>query len=149
MLMHFRRRSLYRVSLDEPCGNIDEGRPSRREYGMKDDHLTGCIDRITLTRAITELPEGYRTVFLLHEVEGYEHREIAERLGCSTGNCKSQLHKAKLRIREWLAKSKLALSKADQVCCDRQNTQRRTAKAAESNRLPGTPSRQVKLRWRM
>jgi RNA polymerase sigma-70 factor, ECF subfamily len=123
VLMHFRRKSPHRVSLDEPCSNGDESRPSRREYGMRDDYLTGCIDRITLTRAITELPEGYRTVFLLHEVEGYEHREIAERLGCSTGNCKSQLHKAKLRIREWLAKSQLALSKADGGCREVEKTQ--------------------------
>jgi RNA polymerase sigma-70 factor, ECF subfamily len=112
VLMHFRRKSLHRVSLDEPYGH--ESGPSRREYGMKDNYLSGCIDRIALTRAITELPDGYRTVFLLHEVEGYEHREIAELLGCSIGNCKSQLHKAKLRIREWLMKSQGPLSTADQ-----------------------------------
>src|SRR5208282_273886 len=53
--------------------------------------------------AIKELPHGYRTIFLLHEVEGYEHQEIAEVLGCSVGNSKSQLHKAKMRIRELLA----------------------------------------------
>ena len=61
------------------------------------------MDRITLTRAIKDLPAGYRTIFLLHEVEGYEHQEIAKILNCSVGNSKSQLHKAKLRIREFLA----------------------------------------------
>ena len=61
------------------------------------------MDRITLTRAIKDLPAGYRTIFLLHEVEGYEHQEIAKILDCSVGNSKSQLHKAKLRIREFLA----------------------------------------------
>ena len=77
----------------------------RREFGTRDTDLTGCVDRISLARAMTELPPGYRTIFLLHEVEGYEHKEIAEMLGCSVGNSKSQLHKAKLRIRELLARS--------------------------------------------
>jgi RNA polymerase sigma-70 factor (ECF subfamily) len=63
------------------------------------------VDRIALARAITELPIGYRTVYLLHEVEGYEHQEIAELLECSAGNCKSQLHKARLRIRELLSRT--------------------------------------------
>jgi hypothetical protein len=67
--------------------------------------LTGCVDRIALARAIKELPDGYRTIFLLHEVEGYEHQEIAELLDCSVGNSKSQLHKAKLRIRELLGRT--------------------------------------------
>jgi hypothetical protein len=52
-----------------------------------------------------DLPPGYRTIFLLHEVEGYEHQEIAEMLSCSVGNSKSQLYKAKLRFRELLAPS--------------------------------------------
>jgi RNA polymerase sigma-70 factor (ECF subfamily) len=55
-----------------------------------------------LAWAIKELPHGYRTIFLLHEVEGYEHQEIAEMLGCSVGNSKSQLHKARTRLRELL-----------------------------------------------
>jgi RNA polymerase sigma-70 factor (ECF subfamily) len=75
----------------------------RREYGSRDGRLSGSVDRITLTRAIKDLPAGYRTIFLLHEVEGYEHQEIAKILDCSVGNSKSQLHKAKLRIREFLA----------------------------------------------
>lgn len=102
VLMHFRKKTPCRLSLDEPCGKSSESKPIRREYGTKDNRLAGCIDRITLTRAIRELPEGYRKVFLLHEVEGYEHQEIAEFLGCSTGNSKSQLHKARLRMRELL-----------------------------------------------
>jgi RNA polymerase sigma-70 factor (ECF subfamily) len=51
---------------------------------------------------MSELPEGYRVIFILHEVDGYQHREIAELLGCSVGTSKSQLHKAKLRIRDLL-----------------------------------------------
>jgi RNA polymerase sigma-70 factor (ECF subfamily) len=104
VLMHFRKKSLCQVSLDEPYSNEDGGKV-RREIGTRDGDLAGCIDRITLARAMKELPPGYRTIFLLHEVEGYEHKEIAEMLGCSVGNSKSQLHKAKLRIRELLARS--------------------------------------------
>lgn len=100
VLMHFRKKALRQVSLDEPYNQ--DARQVRREYGSKDDRLSGCVDRIALTRAIRELPDGYRTIFLLHEVEGYEHQEIAELLDCSVGNSKSQLHKAKLRIRELL-----------------------------------------------
>jgi RNA polymerase sigma-70 factor, ECF subfamily len=104
VLMHFRKKSLVQVSLDEPyTSKNDNAKQVRREYGIKDDRLSGSVSRIALTRAISELPEGYRTIFLLHEVEGYEHQEIADLLGCSVGNSKSQLHKAKLRMRDFLA----------------------------------------------
>jgi RNA polymerase sigma-70 factor, ECF subfamily len=100
VLMHFRKKALRQISLDEPLNQ--DARLIRREYGSQDDRLSGSVDRIALTRAIRELPAGYRTIFLLHEVEGYEHQEIAQLLDCSVGNSKSQLHKAKLRIRELL-----------------------------------------------
>src|SRR5258708_17715621 len=98
--MHFRKKALRQISLDEPFNQ--DAKVVRREYGSRDDRLTGCVDRIALARAIKELPDGYRTIFLLHEVEGYEHQEIAELLDCSVANSKSQLHKATLRIRELL-----------------------------------------------
>ncbi len=101
VLMHFRKKALRQISLDEPSSQ--DARLVRREYGGRDSRLSGSVDRITLTRAIKDLPAGYRTIFLLHEVEGYEHQEIAKLLECSVGNSKSQLHKAKLRIREFLA----------------------------------------------
>src|ERR1700757_4046462 len=104
VLMHFRKKSLIQVSLDEPYSNSD-GAKVRREYGAQDNCLAGCVDRVALANAIKDLPQGYRTIFVLHEVEGYEHQEIAEMLGCSVGNSKSQLHKAKLRIRELLSQS--------------------------------------------
>lgn len=102
VLMHFRKKALRQVSLDEPCRQKD-GRSIRRDYGVRDDQLAGTVDRIALARAIRELPDGYRTIFLLHEVEGYEHQEIARLLECSVGNSKSQLHKAKQRIQELLS----------------------------------------------
>lgn len=104
VLMHFRKKALRQISLDEPCSQ--DAKVVRREYGSRDDRLVGCVDRIALARAIKELPDGYRTIFLLHEVEGYEHQEIAELLDCSVGNSKSQLHKAKLRIRELLGRAR-------------------------------------------
>jgi RNA polymerase sigma-70 factor (ECF subfamily) len=104
VLMHFRKKALRQISLDEPCRQKD-GRSIRRDYGIRDDQLAGTVDRIALARAIRELPVGYRTIFLLHEVEGYEHQEIARLLDCSVGNSKSQLHKAKQRIQELLSAS--------------------------------------------
>jgi RNA polymerase sigma-70 factor, ECF subfamily len=104
VLMHFRKRSLRQVSLDEPYSKSN-GAKVRREYGIRDNSLAGCVDRIALARVMKKLPPGYRTIFLLHEVEGYEHQEIAEMLSCSVGNSKSQLYKAKSRFRELLAHS--------------------------------------------
>jgi RNA polymerase sigma-70 factor (ECF subfamily) len=65
-------------------------------------NLTGSIDRLALERAIANLPAGYRLIFVLHDIEGYEHNEIASMLECSIGNSKSQLHKARLKLRDAL-----------------------------------------------
>jgi RNA polymerase sigma-70 factor, ECF subfamily len=101
VLMRLRRRkSPPTVSLDEPVST--ESPSLRRDFGKKDLELSGVVDRIALRRAIQELPEGCRTIFALHEVEGYQHHEIAELLNCSIGNSKSQLHKAKLKMRDLL-----------------------------------------------
>jgi len=99
VLMHFRKKTLSVVSVEK---TNNEGNPVPREFPMTDFRLTGCVDRMALNRALAELPNGYRKIFLLHEVAGYEHREIAKFLGCSVGNSKSQLHKARQRIRELL-----------------------------------------------
>lgn len=106
VLMHFRKKGLRQVSLDEPA-NRETGAP-QREYGKIDGRLSTSVDRIALTRAIKELPVGYRRIFLLHEVKGYEHHEIAGLLRCSVGNSKSQLHKAKMKMRELLGFPKSA-----------------------------------------
>jgi len=99
VLMHLRKKGLNQISLDETENS--QGDPIKRDYGDDDRRLVGSIDRIGLKRAIAELPPGYRTVFILHDVEGYEHNEIAEIMNCSIGNSKSQLHKARLKLREW------------------------------------------------
>ena len=108
VLMHLRKKGLQQVSLDEPDSSQEE--PVRREYGDDDKRLLHSIDRITLSRAIEGLPPGYRAVLVLHDVEGYEHNEIAQILDCSVGNSKSQLHKARLKLRELLRSQRLPAS---------------------------------------
>ena len=73
-----------------------------REIGQVDMRVSGVVDRVNLKRALRQLPRGYRRIFLLHDVFGYQHHEIAEALGCSIGNSKSQLHKARARLRHFL-----------------------------------------------
>lgn len=115
VLMHFRRKTPCRVSLDEAYTNSESSKPTRRDYGVRDGRLETSVTRLALARAISELPEGYRAIFILHEVEGYQHREIAKMLGCSVGTSKSQLHKAKLRIRELLTASQLPREEPQKV----------------------------------
>ena len=102
VLMRLRRKTLPEVSLDEPLEANQEEAP-KREMGKVDPRLVGSLDRVRLERAIAMLPPGYRNIFILHDIEGYEHNEIATLLGCSIGNSKSQLHKARLKMRDLLA----------------------------------------------
>jgi RNA polymerase sigma-70 factor (ECF subfamily) len=60
------------------------------------------VDRLAINRAVATLAPGYRNVFLLHDVHGYQHREIASMEDCSLGNSKSQLHKARRALRSAL-----------------------------------------------
>jgi RNA polymerase sigma-70 factor (ECF subfamily) len=89
---------------------------SRREDALDDEDLlphesvraaspkaAQLVDRITLESAIAKLPPGYRAAFILHDVEGYEHEEVARILGCAVGTSKSQLHKARTKLRKLLA----------------------------------------------
>ena len=104
VLMHLRKKGLQQISLDEVDNTQDE--PVKRDYGSDDRRLIGSVDRIGLQRAIADLPPGYRAVFVLHDVEGYEHNEIAEIMRCSVGNSKSQLHKARMKLRERLRRER-------------------------------------------
>ena len=101
ILMELRKNGLIEVSLDEVLEPGDE-ESSKKDFGAEDQRLAGYIDRVVLEQAIESLPAGYRSIFVLYDVEGYEHSEIAEMLGCSMGNSKSQLHKARLRMRSLL-----------------------------------------------
>ena len=101
VLMHLRKKGLPVVSLEETTQGSDEDSP-KKDFGAQDLALAGSIDRLQLQRAVDDLPPGYRTIFVLHDIEGYEHNEIAEIVGCSIGNSKSQLHKARMKLRDLL-----------------------------------------------
>jgi len=104
VLMSFRRKKPQATSLDEMMRSDDDNEMPRMELGATDPRLSGVCDRMNLQTAIEALPEGYRLMFLLHDVHGYEHNEIARMLDCSIGNSKSQVHKARKRLREVLVK---------------------------------------------
>ncbi len=114
VLMHLRRKRPTEIvfeDLDRP-GSDHEG---PREHGSSDTAMLGAIDRLNLKRAIRKLPSGYKRHFLLHDVLGYAHKEIARHLGCSTGSSKSQLHKARKRLRRLLQGERSAPREADAV----------------------------------
>ena len=100
VLMKLRKKALWTTSLDDPGPDTEDARPM--EIGSSDPTLIGSVDRLTLEKAIEALPAGYRIIFQLHDVEGFEHREIAGMIGCSVGNSKSQLHKARMKLRDML-----------------------------------------------
>lgn len=106
VLMHLRKKSLPVVSLEETTQGADEDSP-KKDFGADDIVLSGSIDRMQLQRAVDDLPPGYRMIFVLHDVEGYEHNEIAKIVGCSIGNSKSQLHKARMKLRDLLRANKV------------------------------------------
>lgn len=102
VLMRLRKKSLPTDSLEETLEPDAESSGPKRDVGAPDLRLSGAVDRVNLERSIEKLPPGYRTVFVLHDVQGYEHNEIADIMRCSVGNSKSQLHKARTRLRELL-----------------------------------------------
>jgi RNA polymerase sigma-70 factor (ECF subfamily) len=95
-LDHLRSRAARLAQLTEP---VDE----ETLPGSGQGAVLGVVDRLDLERALAMLPAGARAVFVLHDVEGLEHREIGEVLGISDGTSKSQLHKARLRLRAALS----------------------------------------------
>jgi RNA polymerase sigma-70 factor, ECF subfamily len=102
VLMRLRKKSLAEASLEEMTEPDEESGGPRRDIGGPDLRLSGSVDRVNLERAVEQLPPGYRSIFVLHDVQGYEHNEIAAIMNCSIGNSKSQLHKARMRLRELL-----------------------------------------------
>jgi RNA polymerase sigma-70 factor (ECF subfamily) len=102
VLMRLRKKTLAETSLDEVTDPDEDVGGPRKDIGGPDLRLSGSVDRVNLERAVGQLPPGYRSVFVLHDVQGYEHNEIAAIMNCSIGNSKSQLHKARMRLRELL-----------------------------------------------
>jgi RNA polymerase sigma-70 factor (ECF subfamily) len=99
VLMHFRRRKS-RPEFTTPEGET----PVQIVQGTENQNKMPVVDKIILENAITKLPPGYRSVFVLHDIEGHEHAEIADMLGISEGTSKSQLHKARLKLRDLIRK---------------------------------------------
>lgn len=96
-LDHLRSRGARFAHVTEDLDETPEATPAQSGA------VLGVVDRIDLERALASLPPGCRSVFVLHDVEGLEHREIGELLGISDGTSKSQLHKARMRMRRLLS----------------------------------------------
>ncbi|MGH9948739.1 MAG: RNA polymerase sigma factor [Pyrinomonadaceae bacterium] len=94
VLMYFRRRCVKNEKVSD-----DGEMPEQTVTGTANPNRMQVIDRIALKNAIAQLPTGYKSVFVLHDVHGYEHEEVARRMGISVGTSKSQLHKARLKLR--------------------------------------------------
>ena len=102
VLMHLRKKAPPVISIEADPDPDENAASPIINVGVTDLLLEGSIDRINLERCIKQLPVGYRTMFVLHDIEGYRHKEIAEIAGRSVGVSKSQLHKARMRLRELL-----------------------------------------------
>jgi len=100
-LDHIRSRANRSAQVTDSI-DADDARPPEGGSGP----ILGVMDRLDLERAIAELPEGCREVFVLYDVEGFEHREVGAMLGISEGTSKSQLHKARMRLRQHLSRSR-------------------------------------------
>ena len=99
VLMHFRKRN---VKFEK---TTEEGEtPDQVVTGSTNPLKMQIVDKIAIDNAIAQLPDGYKNVFVLHDVEGFEHEEVARILGCSVGTSKSQLHKARLKLQKLLKK---------------------------------------------
>src|ERR1700722_8112879 len=98
VLMYLRRKKPTEILAEDLERRGSNGEVSR-DYGPSDTSMLGAVERLNIKRAVRKLPAGYKKLFLLHDVFGYEHNEIARLLGCSTGCSKSQLHKARKRLR--------------------------------------------------
>ena len=101
VLMRMRKKTPKEISVESGEESEKSDRP-QKEFGAPDLELGGTLDRLSLEMAVAQLPEGYRQVFTYYDVLGYEHHEIAAMLDCSLGNSKSQLHKARMRLRRLL-----------------------------------------------
>src|SRR5215472_12652315 len=101
VLMSLRRERsrVSELSFEQGSDHSYEEAPFEKFMAVRDSRLSATLDRVTIERAMKCLPPGYAIVFLMHDVEGYQHNEIADVLDCSIGNTKSQLHKARMKLR--------------------------------------------------
>src|ERR1700721_914758 len=104
VLMRLRKKRVKEISFESSDDSQESERPPR-DFGAPDLSLNGVVDRLTLKPAVRKLPPGCRQVFVLHALLGCHHQRIAAKLGYSIGNSKSQLHKARMRLRKLLGTS--------------------------------------------
>ena len=102
VLMHFRKNA------SRPEQTTDDTETLNSFVGPHNHNSSSITDRIDLDEAIRKLSPGYRAVLILHDVEGYEHHQISQMLGCAVGTSKSQLHKARMKLRRLLRPKKRA-----------------------------------------
>jgi RNA polymerase sigma-70 factor (ECF subfamily) len=100
--MSLRKRKLMEIPLGNDGDHENESGARRPGPGSPDPSWTGLFDRENLERALGQMPGGYKAMSVLHDLFGYEHNEIAAALECSAGNSKSQLHRARVRMRTFL-----------------------------------------------
>jgi RNA polymerase sigma-70 factor (ECF subfamily) len=116
---------LYRMAVNQ-CLDVLRGRQARmaRSTASLDEEgadepmaaaplVPTAVSRIDLDRAIERLPPGCRAAFVLHDVEGFEHHEVAAMLGVSVGTSKSQVHKARMKLRKLLSAATTAPAAMD------------------------------------
>lgn len=103
--MHLRKKHLPSTSFEEITRPAEQSQVRKREFGGPDVALEGFADRVHLERALAELSGASKTVFVLHDVHGFKHREIAEIMQCSVESSKGQLHRARARLRHLLRSS--------------------------------------------
>jgi RNA polymerase sigma-70 factor, ECF subfamily len=102
VLMSLRKKKRVEIPLENDDRYEEEPGVPRQIPGGPDPSLAGLFDRENLKRVFRLMPDGYKRMVVLHDVFGYEHNEIASLMNCSVGNSKSQLHKARVRMRNLL-----------------------------------------------
>ncbi len=101
VLMELRQKKFREVPLDESVEPQNDS-AAGKQTATEDVSLIGLIDRVVLDRAVRKLPASHKMVFVLHDVQGYKHQEIATMMDCSVQTSKVQLHRARMRLRKLL-----------------------------------------------
>jgi len=102
VFMQLRKKNLPVASLEEINGPNEGTGTLSKQISGSDSRLAGLIDRVNLERAVEQLPWTHRIIFVLHDIQGYKHSEIAKMMDCSVGTSKGQLHRAHARLRKLL-----------------------------------------------
>ena len=136
VLMHLRKRGVRLERTTEEEGET----PVQVVMGTENPRTMPIIDRIALNDAIAQLPPGYRLVFTLHDIEGHEHEEIARMLGRSVGTSKSQLHKARMRLRS-------LLRRGNKPACQKKTNMRAITQVSPVGLLPKPPLHLRHVSW--